>query len=262
MIPRTRLPKIRATMVTALAITAAGLPALASPLGATEGCGTYSFGFEGTRLLNDGISDSAGPFPVDLPGGVYTVTLIAHDHHDTQVGVPTQPGEQFFVVLDSGYASPLSSDVPDDETLTTTVFSSQQIEASTSIRVQHGGTSGINSVDVVCVGFTPEPSADPTVEPPAVVVPPVVDTPATDPPVDPPKQDIGDPVTIVRPPDIVPPAAVVPEVKGTVEFPPITPQLAATGPGEYARTMAGFGALMIVFGAALIRRERRFDSLS
>jgi len=41
--------------------------------GAQNGCGEYSYGFAGTRLLNDGISDSAGPFTIDLPAGTYDV---------------------------------------------------------------------------------------------------------------------------------------------------------------------------------------------
>ena len=249
MICRTTLPKIGAAMLTAITLAAVGLPALTSPLGASEGCGTYSFGFPGTRLLNDGISDSAGPYPIDIPGGIYTVTLVAHDHHDTQVGVPTQPGEQYYVTLDSGYASPLSTDIADDENRTTSVFTSQRVEASTAITVMHGGTPGINSVDVICVGFTPHAITDPPKEPPA--------------------QDIGDPATVVRPPNVVGPASVVPtsvvptsvvpEVKGTVEVPQVTPQLAVTGPGAHARTLVGFGTLMIALGALLIRRERRFD---
>lgn len=244
MICRTTLPKIGAAMLTAITLAAVGLPALTSPLGASEGCGTYSFGFPGTRLLNDGISDSAGPYPIDIPGGIYTVTLVAHDHHDTQVGVPTQPGEQYYVTLDSGYASPLSTDIADDENRTTSVFTSQRVEASTAITVRHGGTPGINSVDVICVGFTPQAITEPPKEPPA--------------------QDIGDPATVVRPPNVVAPASVVPtsvvpEVKGTVEVPQVTPQLAVTGPGAHARTLVGFGTLMIALGALLIRRERRFD---
>ena len=127
----------------------------ASPAGAQGGCGEISFSFDGTRLLNDGISNTAGPFPAEIPAGEYTVTLIAADEHDTQVGVASQSGEQYRVVLDSGYISPLSTDIPDDVNSSTTVFNGQQIGESTSISVEHGGADGINSVDVVCVGFDP-----------------------------------------------------------------------------------------------------------
>ncbi len=247
-------------------------PAWASEAGATTGCGTYSYGFEGTRLLNDGISTVSGPYPIDLPAGVYTVTLIAHDHHDRQAGVPTQSGEQYVVELDSGYRSPASTDIPDDKILTTTVFAGQDIEASSQITVRHGGQPGVNSVDVVCVGFTPEP-IDPVIEqpdpPPAVVDPPVTDPPSVDipipdvpvvaPPVETPVQDISDPITVVRDPAVIPPASVVPEVKGTVEFPPATPQLAITGPADHADLLLAVGTMLISLGVILVRRERRIS---
>lgn len=143
--------------VTAAAVTLSTLTAV--PAGAATGCGTYSYGFEGTRLLNDGISTSAGPFTIDLPAGVYTVTLVAHDHHSTQPDVPSQTGEQYHVVLDSGYVSPASNDIPDDVDTNTTVFSGQVMKQSNAISVEHAGAPGINSVNVICVGFTLEESA-------------------------------------------------------------------------------------------------------
>jgi len=142
------------------------LTILATPAGADDGCGTLSFSFAGTRLLNDGISNSAGPFRVDIPAGVYTVTLIASDNHDSQIDAESQSGEQYHVVLDSGYVSPASIDIPDDANTSKTVISSQVIEQSNSISVRHGGAPGINSVDVVCVGFTPvAPAPEPAPEP-------------------------------------------------------------------------------------------------
>ena len=241
---RTSTGWMSAFVVTTALFSAVLIPALSATSGASYGCGQYSYGFTGTRLLNDGISDVAGPYSIDLPAGTYTVTLVAHDHHDTQVGVPTQPGEQYVVVLDSGYTSPPSTDIADDATVTNTVFPRQVIGASTSITVRHGGVPGINSVDVVCVGFTPEAVSEPGIEPP----------------VEEPVFDIGDPIGIVRELEVVPPAEITTEVKGTVEAPPAAPQLAVTGPGAHAQTMVLFGAVMISFGALLLRRERRFQS--
>ncbi len=269
--------KLFAATLTAVLLGAIVAPALFSRAGAATGCGDYSYGFEGTRLLNDGISDVSGPYPIDLPAGVYTVTLVAHDNHDTQVNVPTQSGEQYVVELDSGYTSPPSTDIPDDKILTTTVFTNQTVGASTQITVRHGGEPGINSVDVLCVGFTPEDSQDPdaevpTPEPPAIEPPPI-ETPTSDDPVveeptpenpvteppatDPPVQDISDPVSVTRIPQIVPPAVVVPEVSGTVELPPVTPQLAITGPGAHAELLVSVGAVLVSLGVLLVRRERR-----
>jgi hypothetical protein len=266
--------KLIAASLTVVLLSTILAPALFSAAGASTGCGTYSFGFEGTRLLNDGISDVSGPYPIDLPSGVYTVTLVAHDHHDSQVGVPTQSGEQYVVELDSGYRSPASTDIPDDKILTVTVFTDQHIESSSQVTVRHGGEPGINSVDVVCVGFTPEAIADPVVEqpipdPPTVDVPPTEtpvvevpnpDAPVVGPPVETPVQDISDPITIVRKPQVAPPASVVPEVKGTVEFPPGTPQLAITGPGDHAGILLAMAAILIALGTILVRRERRITS--
>jgi LPXTG-motif cell wall-anchored protein len=257
---RTSTGRMLALVVTAALFMAVLIPALSATAGASAGCGQHSYGFTGTRLLNDGISDMAGPYSIDLPAGTYAVTLVAHDHHDAQVGVPTQPGEQYVVVLDSGYTSPPSTDIADDATVTTTIFPGQVIGASTSITVRHGGVPGINSVDVVCVGFTPEADSDAVIEGPSIPADDVPAQPDIEAPAEEPVQDIGDPVGIVREPEIVPPAEITTEVKGTVEAPPAAPQLALTGPGAHAQTMVLLGVVMISFGALLLRRERRFQS--
>ena len=162
----------------AATIIASGVLVGPGTAGASETCGEFSFGFEGTRLLNDGISNSAGPFPIELPAGTYDVTLVAHDSHSTQSSVETQPGEQFTVQLDNGYVSPPSLDIPDDADSTTTVHGSQEIPtAASAISVHHLGVPGINSVDVVCVGF--DPIADTTpVEPVSATEPDDSDDPS------------------------------------------------------------------------------------
>jgi len=247
--------KFAAVSLTILVLGTIVAPALSSRAGATSGCGTYSYGFEGTRLINDGISNVSGPYEIELPAGIYTVTLVAHDHHDTQVGVPSQPGEQYVIELDSGYTSPRSDDIPDDLIMTVSDFQGQRLEASSEITVRHGGVPGVNSVDVVCVGFTLEAAADPSIEDPTR------DTPGVEvPPIEPPVQDISDPLTIVREPQATPPASIVPEVKGTIEVPPITPQLAITGPGDHVELLVVAGAILTFLGALLVRRERRITT--
>lgn len=214
------------------------LALLGSPAGAADGCGTYSFGFDGTRLLNDGISNSAGPFAADIPTGTYTVTLVSHDHHDTQVDIPSQLAEQYHVVLDSGYVSPASSDIPDTANNMTTTFAGQQIDASAEISVRHVGTQGINSVDVVCVGFTPEAIAEPVAEEP--------------------EQDILIPLALARDPEVTPPPVIEAEVKGIVESPlPATAQLAITGPSTQAIALLIVGFVLIAVGALLTREGKR-----
>lgn len=252
--------RLRRTSVLAVVLLTIVVPVFSSTAAAASGCGTYSFGFEGTRLINDGISNVSGPYPIDLPAGTYTVTLVAHDHHDRQVGVAGQPGEQYVVELDSGYTSPPSRDIPDDLILTTTIFAGQQISESSAITVRHGGVPGVNSVDVVCVGFTPEPES-PTV--PGVVFPNPLDPPA-DPSVERPTQDIGVPVGIVRNPDAqtpqpANPAPLEPDVLGVIESPPVAPQLAITGPGDHASQLVGAGVVLVLLGALLVQRQRRWD---
>ena len=199
------------------------------PLGAQSGCGEHSFGFEGTRLLNDGISNTAGPFSIDLPAGIYTVTLLGNDNHDTQVDVGTQPGEQFHVILDSGYVSPNSDDIPDDVNDVTTTFTGQAIEHSTAITVEHAGVPGINSVNPICVGFTLEQKADET---------PIEEAPSEDPPSEPEEgnepateepsteeveSEEPDPVEVDPPKDVVDPDGADPLTEEQVEVPVVAP---------------------------------------
>ena len=255
------------------------LPVLvAGPAGATTGesagaCGELSFGFGGTRLLNDGISTSAGPFPADIPAGTYTVTLISHDNHTTQVDGETQPGEQFQVVLDSGYTSAPSLDIPDDVDTVTTVLTGQQINDASAISVQHGGVPGINSVDVVCVGFTleqpEEPAAVPDPTPEPVVVPDPTPEPGPSTEVDPTIEFVDDPEAVVIPKlptvDIGEPASVTNEpAEPTTDVASVqttndnVPILAITGPSTRTITFVVSAMLLIVVGAVLVRRERAF----
>ena len=257
---------------------------LSAPAGAASECGDYSYGFAGTRLINDGISTSAGPFAIDLPAGTYTVTLVSNDHHDTQINAETQPGETYHVVLNSGYVSPASTDIPDDLNDMTTTFTNQKIEASTTISVKHSGVPGINSVNVLCIGFTPEAAIAPISETPVPEEPvklPVVDTPIevapptaiVDPPaeVTPPAAVVNPPVEATPPTDLlIPPVVeerpVEPEVKSKVELPPVEAQvdppaitqLAITGPSTQAMALLGLGLLFILLGGLLIRGEKQF----
>jgi len=84
-IPTTRSRIGAAVVLAGIATSAFGL-ATSSAAGATMGCGQTSFGFEGTRLLNDGISNSAGPFSITLPAGTYDVVMQSYDAHDEHPG--------------------------------------------------------------------------------------------------------------------------------------------------------------------------------
>ena len=221
-------------------------------LAASTGCGEYSFGFEGTRLLNDGISTSAGPFTISLPAGTYDVTMVSHDAHDEHPGQDEQTQEQFYFTLDSGYTSPPSNDIPTEVNDMTTVVGAQEIGASTSITVHHLGQGGINSVDVRCVGFTavqvagpqpePEPDPDPEPEPEPEVVEPEPE----------PEPEVVEPEPEPEP-EVAAPAPVTPEVAAKVETP--VAQLARTGPPQIVLAFAGVGLFLVGYGVVLMNLD-------
>ena len=125
---------------------------VAIPAGAQDGECTVSLSFENAHLLNNGFDDTAGPFEVDLEAGTYTIVIESSDDHDVQVGIAEQPVESFHLVLDSGYRSAATNDVPQDGNTVTTVFTDQVIEASSSLVLEHARVGNVNSVfaDSVC----------------------------------------------------------------------------------------------------------------
>lgn len=224
----------------ALLLLAAGLVvASAGAIGASvDGCGEYSFGFTGTRLIHDGTSDSAGPFSIDLPAGTYDITMWSGDNHPTADYQVEQTNEQWYFLLDNGYQSPPTIDIPANGTATTTAVSQVSLEAATAISVHHIGIGGVNSVNVECVGFTPSVIATPTTVPTEVEVagPPATTTPVAVPPT-------TETVTV--------------EVQAVVELPQA--QLAVTGP--QSTPMIVIGLLMLVVGAFCLVAERRTDQI-
>lgn len=206
------------------------------------GCGDHSFGFAGTRLLNDGISDSAGPFAIELPAGVYDITMQGSDNHPSPDYQVEQTQEQWYFRLDNGYVSPPTPDVPNDQTQVTMTVTSVDLAAATAISVHHLGEGGINSVNVDCIGFTTSTVAPPATTEPAQIGGPIGTVPpATAPPV----------TVVVAPPTTEPPAAVPVEVKPAVE---VVEELALTGTGSGAMAVTGIG--LVVLGAIFLAAER------
>ena len=243
-IARTSVQALAGSIVTIVFLF--GLSSLgATPLGAQSSCGEYSFGFPGTRLLNDGISETAGPYTIELPPGTYDVTMRSHDAHDQHPG-QLQNAEQWYFVLDSGYTSPRTPDIPDDENIVSLTVPGQRIDASTSITVRHNGTGSINSVDVVCVGFTSVPTTTTTV-PSATSAP--TETPQVPETVPHRASDIGESASIIRP--------TVQEATMTRVQP--EPRLALTGASS-ASLFTAIGIAMIGLGVGLVTRERRLQS--
>lgn len=245
-------------MVTAaISLTLVGT---AAPAGASGPCGDYSFGFQGTRLINDGISNSAGPFAIQLPAGTYDIVMQSHDAHDEHPGQVEQTQEEWYFVLDSGYVSPFTIDVPEDANTSMTAASAQAIGNSASITLHHRGEGGVNSVNPVCVGFTattPAAPIAPEVEEP-VVSPPVA--PEEPPAVEPVDETPDEVPEVVSPPTVPEPATpIVPDVAGVVETaPPVAPvgQLAVTGPSQLMLVLISGGLAMLLIGAGLVLDER------
>jgi len=254
--------------------------ASASTLGAVEGpCGEYSYGFTGTRLINDGISTSAGPFAIDLPAGTYDIVMMSNDNHPTADYQPDQTQEQWFVRLDNGYQSPPTLDIPSDQERVTTTFTDVTIARATAISVHHLQEGSVNSVNVECVGFTTSVVAAPattTTEPPAVV-PPASVAPTTIAPATP--ATVAPPTTVAAvttPPTTVaavttPPTtaaavattaaptttaaeAVPVEVEAKVETPELT-ELARTG--QHSTLMFLIGVAFVLFGLFCLMVEHR-----
>lgn len=233
------------------------LGAATTAAGAASPCGDHSFGFEGTRLLNDGISNSAGPFTISLPAGTYDIAMHSHDAHDEHPGQIEQTMEQWYFVLDSGYVSPMTVDVPDDLNDSDTFAAAQVIGDSTTITLHHRGEGNTNSVDPTCVGFTiVEPATpEPVVEAPTTTTTTPEISVVTEEPVEETPVVAAPSTTEAIPPVVAGVVETAPPVKAQVAAP--APQLALTGPSSLTLAMTFAGLAMLVIGAALVLDERR-----
>lgn len=247
MTARTRRSLRLATV--AFVLAGASLVGTASAANAATGCGEYSFGFEGTRLLNDGISDSAGPFTISMPAGTYDITLHSFDDHAAHPGQVAQTQEQWYFTLDSGYTSPASSDIALDSNSSVDTFRGVVIEDASAITVRHLGEGGINSVAPMCVGFSSVSSRPVVVEPEISVVPP--ETIVAGPP-SPAEEVTQVPVEVKRAVEVNTPPVVL-----VAPAPAPTLQLAITGPSAQMSIMVVLGAVLLVIGGALLLEDRR-----
>jgi len=226
----------------------AGMPAAS----ASECPGT-SVSFEYFQLLNDDYRHTAGPFAIELPSGVYDVTMVSWDAHHTH-DQRTQLNEQWYFTTDSGYSSGLTLDIPLESNSTTTVQAEQTIDATTSITLRHAGIDNVNSVTPICIGFVP-------VEQPAAVVEETVaveDAEVTqeEPAVEEPAVDTEVRGVVEEAPEtgLVPTAGL--EKKPVAQTAPVVAVLAITGPSQ-AATFTMVSAMLILFGAALLHLSRR-----
>lgn len=232
-----------------LVLSGAGIVGTATTANADTGCGEYSFGFAGTRLLNDGISNTAGPFTIAMPAGTYAITLHSFDDHIDHPGQTDQTQEQWYFTLDSGYISPVSSDIPDDAVSVTDTFTGVIDQDATSITVHHLGQGNVNSVSPMCVGFT-------TVTPALPAPEEISEVPAVEAPV-----EVAGPELTMNDVPVVPvevkPAVEVKAPAVAAPVPSPAPQLAITGPSAYTWALILAGASLLALGAALVLEERR-----
>lgn len=238
----------RITVVALLVV--GGLSLTAGALGATsQACGTSSYGFTGTRLLNDGISTSAGPFSITLPAGTYDITMLSNDNHPSASYQNDQTQEQWFFELDSGYVSSPTNDIPNDQTTMTTTIKNVQIAASTAITVKHLEQGVINSVNVECIGFTPSEVA--IAGPATTTTEAAVAAPTT---AEPAKTVSSD--TVAAPTTAAAVTTVPVVVKGKVEVAPVA-QLAVTGARSTALIVLGFVLVGLGLSGVLIEQGVR-----
>ncbi len=244
------------------AIAGVSIIALAPAAGATMGCGQHSYGFDGTRLLNNGISNTAGPFTIEtLPAGTYDIIVQSYDAHDEHPGQTDQTAEQWYFTLDSGYTSPLSTDIPDASNHTIDVWDAQVIDtAATTVTLHHRGEGNVNSVDPICVGFTPTPAEPAQEGPTTTVAEPVIDeptAPAAEPLIAGPTLPIADAEhTSIGAVTDAATTPVVVEVKPAVETTQVEEVLALTGP-SHAQILSGIGLGALALGMGLVTAERR-----
>lgn len=244
----TRFRTVNRIMMVAL-LAAGILVTSAGALGASsDGCGEYSYDFTGTRLLNDGISDSAGPFAITLPAGTYDITMLSNDNHPSPDYQPLQTQEQWYFTLSSGYVSPPTNDIPNDQTHMVTRVGAVELASASSITVEHLRQGNINSVNVECIGFTPVDVPD-DIDIAAPTAPDEPDIAAPTAPV-----EVEVPTEVAGATTVAPAAPAAPADDSAVAAPAPVAQLAVTGTQSTAMVLLGICMIAFGIGCALIER--------
>ena len=255
------------------------------PTNLTCSSSDVSFQFGPNDVLLDPNPGTLGPFtlPTALAAGTYDITLA------TWFGpqeLPVQTMEQWRVVTDSGYASPLTTDASSPTQLDwVQTFGGQDVPATTQIFIEHKGNTGnVNSVHPLCVGFSlNEPVVTTTTAAPVTTTTaaPVTTTtaaPVTTTTAAPVTTTTAAPVTTTTATPVVTTTVVQPVVTTTTEAPAETttaeapavttttvagptaaPELALTGPGDLALSLGVTGGALILAGSAAVVAARRSD---
>ena len=131
-------------------------PFFAPPASADSGCAGIYVDLSGPRLLDQDGAD-AGPWvDVEVPAGVYSVTLVSADPTHQDFIDPSQTDETWLLSTNSGTSVGPTSDISDSSVFSTTTFSSVAFDAAVStVRAEHSRTGvNVNSVDPVSACFT------------------------------------------------------------------------------------------------------------
>lgn len=100
------VPRLLATLL----MVATSVMFTGGSAGAVMGCGEFSYGFDAVTLSNDSINTVNGPFDIELPAGTYDVVFQTCTATD-------DVNQQWYVALDSGYVSPTTLDIAEDDTI-------------------------------------------------------------------------------------------------------------------------------------------------
>ncbi len=147
---------------------AAGLVIHGGTAGAQDAsCSDVTVGAGGVELLTRGPT-SIGPVAISLPAGTYRLVMSSTDPAHMPGFQGDQTNERWNFVLDNGYASPITPDLPTDQTSATYDMGVADLAAASSLTFVHHGVppsadSVFPSVTFQCVTPPPTTAAPTTV---------------------------------------------------------------------------------------------------
>ena len=99
---------------------------------------SVNFDDAGLGALSKG-QTTLGPLSLDLSAGTYDVVLISSDPTHAPGAFTDQQNESWFIVLDNGYTSPKTPDIPDAELSVTVVVENVDLGAATAVTAVWAG---------------------------------------------------------------------------------------------------------------------------
>jgi len=136
--------KTNRNILAAMLIGAGALLVAVSPVSADDdaaaACVDVTFDFDslGQGALTNN-NPTLGPTPIAIGAGTYDIELVSSDPTHGPGLFTDQTHEQWFFVLDSGYASPVTPDIPEIDLSLTVVVTGVTLSASTAITAVWSG---------------------------------------------------------------------------------------------------------------------------